>query len=230
MIIAKIFKSLWKILKTFFNFASSSIFHFLEIMLIVVTYRVISIYFVLLRRTWWNSFELDNPNLLPEMNELVHKINSIDFWMSISICINFFRVLELLEFSLTANLPILTLSAGRQDIANWLVIYIVFLFGSSMACYVQYGPRLFEFESAQRALYSILKLYMSDFSILTKMWVIDNIFTTIFFISTIILNMIFMVSIFIGVIVGHFNGELTQVNKLIEGKNLNLMSVLYRIF
>ena len=70
---------------------------------------------------------------------------------------------------------------------------------------------------------------MSDFSILTKMWVIDNVFTTIFFISTINLNMIFMISIFIGVIVGHFNAELTQVTQLTKGKNLNLLSVLFRI-
>jgi len=38
-----------------------------------------------------------------------------------------------------------------------------------------------------------------------------------------------MISIFIGVIVGHFNAELTQVTQLTKGKNLNLLSVLFRI-
>jgi len=63
------------------------------------------------------------------------------------------RVMQLPSFSLIANLPFETLNQGRKDILNILVILIIFIVSSSLACYVVFCSELEEFSHFVRAMY-----------------------------------------------------------------------------
>ena len=122
---------------------------------------------------------------------------------------SFFRALELLQFSMEMNLPVATLRAGIGDIVNWLVIIVFLFYGFSMTGYMVFCTSVEEFATVQTSLFTLIIMITGEFEVLKSMSDKQPIFTPIYFLGFMVTVIVFLANIFIGLVGGHFNREIT---------------------
>ena len=127
--------------------------------------------------------------------------------MAMSVYCLCFRLLKLPQFSLLANMPFATMIQGRKDILNILVILIVFTVANALAAFIVFCPSVAEFASLNRSIFTLLKIYLGDFSPISEMYGAAPIFTTFYLLVMMSLYTIFLTQMFLGIIVGHFETE-----------------------
>ena len=59
-----------------------------------------------------------------------------------------------------------TLSGGKKDILNILIILCIFTIANSLSAFVVYAHAIPEFSDLGSAIYSLTKIYMGDFRLL----------------------------------------------------------------
>ncbi len=124
------------------------------------------------------------------------------------------RVLKLPSFSLIANLPFETLSQGRKDVMNILTILFIFTLANSISAYIVFCSQIEDFANLTISFYTVLKIYLGDFSVVSKMYAVASGFTTFFLVMCMSLYSIFMTPMFLGIIVGHFEIEWSRVKSI----------------
>lgn len=79
----------------------------------------------------------------------------------------FLKSLEIFQFSTSSNLIVSVVSSGYGDILNYIVIYMILLFGEATAAYIVFGSEMPEFRSVQASIYSILKMLNGNFLVVS---------------------------------------------------------------
>ena len=152
-------------------------------------------------------------------------------WKAYSVFCLSIRVLTLPSFSLVANIPFETLNQGSKDILNILIILLIFLFSSSIACYIVFCSELLEFGSIVTSIFNTNKIYMGDFSLIGKMFAVSPIYTFFYLFMSMTLYTFFITQMFLGVVVGHFQEEWKRVQKIVSQshESYNLLPVIWRV-
>ena len=151
--------------------------------------------------------------------------------MAMSVYCLCFRLLKLPQFSLLANMPFATLIQGRKDIINIMVILCVFTTANSLAAYIVFCPTSPSFTNLNQSIFTLLKIYLGDFSPVQEMYFAAPGFTTFYLLLMMSLYTIFLTNMFLGIIVGHFNTEWNLVKDLTsaEDQKFNVAAVVWRI-
>ena len=115
----------------------------------------------------------------------------------------FFKSLEIFQFSMVANLTISTTTTGFIAIVNYIMIFIVLLFGEATAAYIVFGSEVRELSSVQASLFNLLKMLNGAF-LYQKMNAVNPFFATPFFVYVLTLHWLLLLNILIGLIKGQF--------------------------
>ena len=149
MIIVNIFKSIFKVCKSIWNYCTKSIYHFFEVLALgnhaAIVYRL---WFMLsLKYAFGTETANGSPvyNLIGKACPLANYLQSMDLVLASAILLMIFRSIQMSEISLSANLPMSTAKHGISDLVNWLVIFLLLMMGAAVAAHVVFSPSLVEF-------------------------------------------------------------------------------------
>ena len=151
--------------------------------------------------------------------------------MAMSVYCLCFRLLKLPQFSLHANMPFATLIQGRKDILNILVILSVFTVANALAAFIVFCPVSDSFDDLNESIFTLLKIYLGDFTPVREMYNYAPFFTTFYLLLMMSLYTIFLTQMFLGILVGHFETEWNLVKDLTsqDEKSFNVAAVVWRI-
>lgn len=90
----------------------------------------------------------------------------------------------------------------------------MFSLANSLSAYIVFCSQIKEFENLTTAFYSVLKIYLGDFTLVAKMYYVAADFTTFFLFICMTLYSIFLTPMFLGIIVGHFEIEWARVKNI----------------
>lgn len=124
-----------------------------------------------------------------------------NYWASIAIFVMVLRVLQIFQFSLVANLSVNTILSGYKQLANFLAILMLLLFGEAQAAFLVFGSDLLAFSSIQVSIFSLVKVLNGSF-MYEQMASVAPVFANCFFIYYMVLHWIILLSLFISVIKG----------------------------
>lgn len=233
MIMKRLIVSAINFVRTVATYSASNILNFFELISTLINSTII---FYLVQAMplilFGDELNVTNPDLLKVVNKICYINNEVSWLMSFSIFFLSFRMFKLLAFSLEVNLPIATLIHGRKDILNILFIIFIFTLGNSLASFIIFSPAILEYSTLTGTIYVVFKMYLGDFSIVPQMTEVQPITTLLYLGIIMTVYSIFLVQIFLGIVVGHFEVEWHRVEAIHNFKkdqSYNVIAIIFRI-
>ena len=224
MVVKKIIITLVNLVLAMLSYSFKNFFNFFEALNTVFTSAVVVVIGIILPTLYNGDLDADNPDLLNHVNRVAYYWESTSLFMAMSVYCLCFRLLKLPQFSLIANMPFATLIQGKKDILNILIIISVFTTSNALAAYIVFCPTSASFTNLSQSIFTLLKIYLGDFSPVGEMYSAAPGFTTFYLLLTMTLYTIFLTQMFLGIIVGHFETEWNLVNEM-KGSNQESFNV-----
>jgi hypothetical protein len=128
-------------------------------------------------------------------------------------------------------MPIATLTEGKKDILNILLILFVFTQANALAAFIIYCPHIQEFSTYTYSFFTLVRLFLGDFTLVNTMYNVQPLFTAGFLWLLLTLYTIFILQMFLGIVIGHFELEWKRVEVInaTNEENNNLFAVITRV-
>jgi hypothetical protein len=120
---------------------------------------------------------------------------------------------------MVANLTISTITNGIIPIVNYIIIFIVLLFGEATAAYIVFGSEVRELSSVQVSIFTLLKM-LNGLFLYDEMNAVNPFFATPFFVYVLVLHWLLLLNILIGLIKGQF---FEQYENLLTGERQKML-------